>query len=107
VQIYTADSNEPRTNQTKTDGEGKYLLRRVAQGRYKVRPSPPAGASSNPLEDLRIGADSERQTTIVDNEESKLDLTLPVSRPQPAQPPEEPPVRPPGGGQRPPQPKRP
>jgi protocatechuate 3,4-dioxygenase beta subunit len=107
VQIYTADSNEPRMYQTKSDGEGKFVLRRVAQGRYKARPSPPAGANSNPLEDLRIGADAERQITVVDDQETQLDLTLPVSRPPSAQPVEVPqPNRPAPVGQRP-QPKRP
>jgi hypothetical protein len=93
--------------QTKSDGEGKFVLRRVAQGRYKARPSPPAGANSNPLEDLRIGADAERQITVVDDQETQLDLTLPVSRPPSAQPVEVPqPNRPAPVGQRP-QPKRP
>ena len=108
VQIYTADSNEPRMYQTKTDGEGKFALRRVAEGRYKARPSQPAGGNSSPLEDMRIGADAERQITVVNDQETKLDLTLPVSRPAPAQPIDDgQPVRPPPpAGQRPP-PKRP
>ncbi len=109
VQMYSADSNEPRMYQTKTDGEGKYAVRRVAQGRYKVRPSQPAGAAPSPLEDLRIGADAERQTTIVDDQESQLDLTLPVSRPQANPLPGEDPAGrpPPPGGKRPAPTKRP
>ncbi len=108
VQVYSADSSEPHMYQTKTDGEGKFVVRRVAQGRYKARPSPAAGAGSNPLEDMRVGADAERQITIVDDQETQLDLTLPVSRPQQAPPVEDPAGRPqPPAGKRPAPAKRP
>jgi len=54
-----------------------------------VSPTPPASANSNPLEEVRVGRDAERQIVIVDDQETKIDLTLPVSThlsgpPQPA-----------------------
>jgi protocatechuate 3,4-dioxygenase beta subunit len=101
IQVYSADnSGAPRMYQTKSGADGKFVLRHIAAGRYKARPSPPPGANANPLENLRIGGDAERSITIADDQESQLDLTLPVSPPAPLQPPvEEIPAKlpPPGG----------
>jgi protocatechuate 3,4-dioxygenase beta subunit len=84
VQLFSADGASPRQYRTKTAVDGKFTLRYIAQGRYKARPSPPSAANTNPLEELRIGGDAERQITIADDQETKLDLTLPVSAPQAA-----------------------
>lgn len=108
VNMTTADSGPLRTYSTKTGADGRYSLRNVASGRYKVRPGNPAGPGSNPLEDLRIGGDAERQITIAEQQESQLELTLPVAPPQVAPPANETitPVNPPQGS-RPPGGKRP
>lgn len=108
IQLVSTDSGSaPRMYQTKTGADGKFTLRHVAEGRYKARPTPPAGANSNPLEELRIGGDAERQITIVNEQESKLELTLPVAAPAPAPIEDTGPIAPPPGGNRPPAVKRP
>jgi protocatechuate 3,4-dioxygenase beta subunit len=96
ITLDSADSATPREYRTKSGIDGKFTLRNIAQGRYRARPSAPAGPEPNPLEDLRIGADAERQITIADEQESKIELILPASAPPPdVQPmPEEAPVKP-------------
>lgn len=87
VQLFSVDSGAPpRLYATKSGADGKFTLRHIAAGRYKARPSPPAGSNTNPLEDMRIGGDAERTVTIADEQPSQLDLTLPVAAPAPAQP---------------------
>jgi len=104
IMLVSADAGTtPRMYQTKSGADGKYTLRHVAQGRYKARPTPAAGANGNPLEDMRIGGDAERSITIADAQESQLELTLPASAPPAAQPlpDEQPPTKlAPGGGAR-------
>jgi len=104
IMLVSADAGTtPRMYQTKSGADGKYTLRHVAQGRYKARPTPAAGANGNPLEDMRIGGDAERSITIADAQESQIELTLPASAPPAAQPlpDEQPPTKlAPGGGAR-------
>ncbi|MBK7645144.1 MAG: carboxypeptidase regulatory-like domain-containing protein [Planctomycetes bacterium] len=107
VVAVSADNGAPRQYTTKSGADGKFSLRNIAQGRYRVRPSPAAGPDVNPLEQMRIGGDAEKQITIIDRQESTIDLTLPVSAPPPAPPVEEAPVPLPPGGGRPPSGKRP
>jgi len=111
VMLYASDDPQPHEYQAKTGADGKFTLRHVAHGRYLVRPTPPASASTNPLEEMRIGNDAERQLVIVDDQETKIDLTLPVSTHQsaPPQPASTPDIRAklPAGEKLPPSEKRP
>ncbi len=74
----------PRQYSTKSGIDGKYTLRNLAPGRYKVRAARPSAPDSNPLEELQIGRDSERQITIAEDTVSNLDLTIQASPPAPA-----------------------
>lgn len=80
----------PRQYSTKSGADGHYKIRNLAPGRYRVRASRPSAADSNPLEELQVGRDSERQTTIAEDQEMTLELTIPASPPPPAPMPEEP-----------------
>jgi len=89
VMVYASEDELAHEYHAKTGPDGKFTLRHVAHGRYLVSPTPPASANSNPLEEVRVGRDAERQIVIVDDQETKIDLTLPVSThlsgpPQPA-----------------------
>jgi Carboxypeptidase regulatory-like domain len=84
VTLASSDGGSPRSYSTKCGADGHYKLRNVAAGRYKVRPNTPAGPGSNPLEEMRIGGDAERQVSIAEQSESTLELVLPASTPPPA-----------------------
>lgn len=80
----------PRQYSSKSGSDGHYTIRNLAPGRYRVRASRPSSADSNPLEELQVGRDSERQTTIAEDQVTTLELTIPASPPPPAPLPEEP-----------------
>ena len=106
ITLTSADNGNMRSFSAKSGAAGRYSVRNVPAGRYKVRPSNPSGPGSNPIEDMRIGGDAERQITIAEQQESQLELTLPVSAPAPAAP-ENPPAKQLPPGNRPPTGKRP
>lgn len=61
---------------TKTAADGRYSMRSVPAGRFFVRANRGSSVDVNPLEELQIARDSERQIVVAEGQETRLDLTI-------------------------------
>jgi len=66
----------PGQYSAKTALDGRYTLRSIPVGRFYIRANRSNSSEANPLEELQIARDSERQIVVAEGQETKMDLTI-------------------------------
>ncbi len=77
VTLAPADAQAlPGQYSAKTAADGRYTLRSIPAGRFYVRANRSNSADANPLEELQVARDSERQIVVAEGQETRMDLTI-------------------------------
>lgn len=77
VTLAPADAQAlPGQYSAKTAADGRYTLRSIPVGRFYIRANRSSSGEANPLEELQIARDSERQIVVAEGQETRMDLTI-------------------------------